>query len=324
MPVPPSPADAGRPPIALVTRLDPAEEEGWRQTLSRHLPAERIVSFADLSDAERRIADIAVVADPDPRQVAALPGLAWIHSLWAGVERLIAELGCAAPPIVRLTDPELARTMAEAVLAWTYYLQRDMPAYRARQQAGQWAPLPYRPPATVTVGLLGMGVLGSAAALRLREAGFSLLGWSRSEKALPGIRTVFGESGLQVLLAASDILVCLLPLTERTRGLLDGDRLAALKPGAALINFARGPILVETDLLAALDAGRISHAVLDVFATEPLPGGSPLWRHPGVTVLPHVSGPTDRNTAAAIVAANIQAYRASGMVPAAIDRALGY
>jgi glyoxylate/hydroxypyruvate reductase A len=310
--------------IALVTRMDPAAELAWKRVLSAHLPDERILSFQEMAESDRREADIAIVANPDPAHVAALPNLAWIHSLWAGVEGLVSELAADSPPIVRLVDPELARTMAEAVLAWTYYLQRDMPAYRQQQNEGMWRPLPYRPPGQITVGLLGLGVLGTAAALHLNSAGFQVKGWSRSPKQIDGIEAYSGESGLKGLLAASDILVCLVPVTPETRGLIDARRLAAMKPGAALVNFARGPVVVTADLLAALDSGRLSHAVLDVFDREPLPTESPLWRHPNLTILPHISAPTDQATAAGIVGANIRAYRRSGDLPPTIDRERGY
>ncbi|GJD49343.1 Glyoxylate/hydroxypyruvate reductase A [Methylobacterium crusticola] len=310
--------------VALVCKIDPEQEAAYLSALAAAMPDETLVRFRDLSPAQRAAAAIAVVANPDPADVAALPNLAWVQSLWAGVERLMAELGAGAPPVVRLVDPELARTMAEAVLAWTYYLQRDMPAYAAQQREETWRQRDYRKPSGMTVGLLGLGALGTVAAERLGQAGFRVLGWSRSAKALPGVETVAGEEGLAAVLGRSDIVVCLLPLTARTRGLLNGARLAAMKPGAALINFARGPIVVARDLLEALDGGRLSHAVLDVFDEEPLPPGSPFWRHPRVTVLPHISAPTDLDTAAAVVAANIRAYRRTGRPPRSVDVARGY
>ncbi len=312
-------------PIAFLGNLDAEEEAEFLAALSAALPEETIRPFHLLSAAERSGIRVAIVANPDPAEVALLPNLAWIQSLWAGVERLVRDLGRSGVPIVRLIDPELARTMAEAVLAWTYYLQRDMPAYRRQQQAGTWRQLAYRPPAEVTVGLLGLGALGSAAAGRLTDAGFRVAAWSRSPKSVPlGVTGFSGPEGLGDLLAASDIAACLLPLTDETRGLLDAGRLAAMKPGAALINFGRGPIVATDALLAALDAGHLSHAVLDVFEVEPLPPDSALWRHPGVTVLPHISGPTTPASSAAIVAGNLRAYRGTGRIPAAVDVARGY
>ncbi len=311
--------------IAFVGNLDAEEEAEFLAALAASLPEETIRPFRLLSAAEREAARIAIVANPDPAEVALLPNLAWIHSLWAGVERLVRDLGANGVPIVRLVDPELARTMAEAVLAWTYYLQRDMPAYRRQQEAGTWRPLAYRPPGATMVGILGLGTLGGAAAERLVGAGFKVAAWSRSPKVVPpGVTGFSGPEGLAGLLAVSDIAVCLLPLTEATRGLIDAGRLSAMKPGAALINFGRGPIVATDALLEALDAGHLSHAVLDVFEVEPLPAESPLWRHPRVTVLPHISGPTTPASAAAIVAGNMRAYRATGRIPQAVDVARGY
>ncbi len=311
-------------PIAFVSRMDREAEGVWLDALRAAMPQDNIVAFSDLNDEHRSRVELAIVANPDPADIAALPGLIWIHSLWAGVERLVLELGETAPPIVRLKDPELSRVMAEAVLAWSYYLQRDMPAYRDNQQKALWRELDYRHPSELTVGLLGLGTLGAAAAGRLRHAGFNVAGWSRSEKTLDGVETMTGEEGLRRLLEKSDILVCLVPLTSATRGLIDARRLACMKKGASLINFARGGIVVAEDLMAALDCGQLSHAVLDVFEQEPLSATSPFWRHPKVTVLPHISAPTSRESSARIVAANVAAWRKSGSLPETVDMARGY
>ncbi|HEY0122485.1 MAG TPA: glyoxylate/hydroxypyruvate reductase A [Rhizobium sp.] len=313
-----------RKPIAIVTRLDAAEEGEWRDRIAALLPGERVLSFRDMSAEERQGAEIAIVANPDPAEVAALPGLVWVHSLWAGVERLVSELGASAPPIVRLIDPELSRVMAEAVLAWTYYLQRDMPLYRRQQSAKLWQQQPYRPPSTLKAGLLGLGALGTAAADRLSHAGFVVSGWSKSPKSIDGIECLHGDEGLRRLLSQSDIVICLLPLTADTTGLLNAERLGWMKDGASLINFARGRIVAVPALLACLDAGRLSHAVLDVFDQEPLSEDSPLWDHPDITVLPHVSAPTDLQSASRIVADNIISYRETNVIPRIIDIARGY
>ncbi|MBE7202246.1 MAG: glyoxylate/hydroxypyruvate reductase A [Parafilimonas terrae] len=309
--------------IALIGCKGSRQEAEYRAVLSAAMPEERIVPFRLMDEAEREATRVAIVANPDPAEVAALPGLVWVQSLWAGVERLVNAFDRPLP-IVRLVDRELARTMAEAVLAWTYYLQRDMPTYARQQRAGVWRPHPYRKPSDLTVGLLGLGALGIAAADRLRGAGFGVAGWSRSPKSVPGIEAMHGMAALSTMLGRCDILVCLMPLTPETRGFVNADTLAALKPGAALINFARGPIVVTDDLIAALDRGHLAHAVLDVFDVEPLPAESPLWSHPGVTVLPHISGPTDMPSAAATVAANLRDYRRTGQPPQGIDTARGY
>ncbi|KNY32593.1 MULTISPECIES: glyoxylate/hydroxypyruvate reductase A [unclassified Agrobacterium] len=311
-------------PIAFVSRMNAETEAVWKHALRAAMPQEEILSFSELTNEQRRAVNFAIVANPDPADIAALPGLTWIHSLWAGVERLVLELGDKAPPIVRLKDPELSRVMAEAALAWTYYLQRDMPAYRDNQQKTLWQEFDYRHPREMTIGLLGLGALGTAAAERLRHAGFNVAGWSRSAKAIGGVETLTGDDGLQTLLEKSDILVCLVPLTDATRGLLDAGRLAAMKNGAALINFARGAVIIAEDLIAALDSGRLSHAVLDVFEQEPLPVSSAFWQHPKVTVLPHISAPTSRESSARIVAGNVYTWRETGTLPETVDMARGY
>ncbi|MCJ2133419.1 glyoxylate/hydroxypyruvate reductase A [Methylobacterium sp. J-026] len=309
--------------VALIGCKGPAQESEYRQILAAAMPEERLVPFRVMDAGERAAARVAIVANPDPAEVAALPGLVWVQSLWAGVEKLVGAFDRPLP-IVRLVDREMARTMAEAVLAWTYYLQRDMPAYARQQSERVWRSHAYRKPVDVTIGLLGLGALGSEAAARLLDAGFPVIGWSRSPKAVARVETYHGADGLPAMLGRCDILVCLVPLTTETRGLVNAARLAALKPGAALINFARGPIVVTGDLIAALDGGRLAHAVLDVFDVEPLPADSALWSHPGVTVLPHVSGPTDMASAAATVAANLRSYRKTGAPPQGVDAARGY
>jgi glyoxylate/hydroxypyruvate reductase A len=310
-------------PIALVGCKSPDQEAEYLSILAAAMPEERLIPFRAMGDADRAAARVAVVANPDPAEVAALPNLVWVQSLWAGVEKLVGTFDRPLP-IVRLVDREMARTMAEAVLAWTYYLQRDMPTYARQQRERTWQPHPYRKPSETTVGLLGLGALGLAAAERLVGAGFSVVGWSRTPKDAHGLDVAHGLDALPQMLGRCDILVCLIPLTPETRGLVNAARLAALRPGASLINFARGPIVVTADLIAALDRGHLGHAVLDVFDAEPLPAESPLWSHPAVTVLPHVSGPTDMDSAAATVAANLRAYRRSGQPPAGIDPARGY
>jgi glyoxylate/hydroxypyruvate reductase A len=311
-------------PIPFIARCDAAQCELWLTALRLAMPDENIVAFAALDADARATCKLAIVANPDPAEVAQLPQLEWVHSVWAGVEKMVAELGDSGLQIVRLVDPQLAATMAEAVLAWSLYLHRDMPAYARLQQTGQWRQLDYVRPQNRTVSLLGLGALGDAAARQLLNAGFKVCGWSRQLKNIAGVATFAGDEGLQAMLQQTDILVCLLPLTAQTRHLLNAERLSWLSQDATLINFARGPIIDDEALRAALDQGRLKHAVLDVFATEPLPSDAWQWPHPAVTVLPHISAPTDRETASAIVAGNIRAYRADGSIPPTVDLSRGY
>ncbi|MDA4844117.1 2-hydroxyacid dehydrogenase [Hoeflea poritis] len=310
--------------IPFVARTDEDDRGAWLEALGAAMPAYRIRPFSDLNAEERGAARVAIVADPDPADLTLLPNLEWIHSLWAGVERIVSELPVDGPKIVRLEDPQMAKTMAEAVLAWTFYLHRDMPRYRRQQDARIWKMHDLPLPSQRTIGILGLGNLGRVAAGKLLQQDFAVCGWSRSGTLMDGVETFSGPGGLGHVLAKSDIVVVLMPLTPETSGLLNTDRLSAMKTGASLINFARGPIVDSDALLKQLDRGHLDHAVLDVFDREPLPQDSPLWAHPSVTVLPHISGPTNRTTASAIVAANIGAYFETDRIPGSVDRARGY
>lgn len=288
------------------------------------MPNERIGRWDELSMPERSECRVAVVANPRPEDLRQLPNLQWVQSVWAGVEKLVAALGPTQLNIVRLVDPQLAETMAEAVLAWTLFLHRDMPVYYRQQQLAQWQAQEYVKPQARTVGLLGLGALGAAAARRLIAANFNVCGWSRSRKSIAQVECFAGDDELIPMLAKSDILVCLLPLTPATTGLIGARELGALPQNAQLINFARGNIIDDAALRLALDSGALKYAVLDVFSTEPLPPDEWHWRHPSVAVLPHCSAPTDMETASAIVAENIRLWRENGQVPVAVDIGRGY
>lgn len=288
------------------------------------MPDERVVLLSELDASDRAKCEVAIVANPLPDDLRQLPNLKWVHSVWAGVERMMADLGDSGLQIVRLVDPRLAETMAEAVLAWVLYLHRDMPRYARQQALRQWLAHDYVRAEDKTVSLLGLGALGAAAAGKLCAAGFKVCGWSRSHKMLPGVECFSGDDGLQAMLGRTDILVCLLPLTPETKGIVGTKALASLREKASLINFARGPIVDDGALRVALDSGRLTHAVLDVFEHEPLPENAWQWAHPGVTVLPHVSAPTDYQTASTIVAANIARYRLDGALPPTVSWQMGY
>jgi len=292
--------------------------------LAQVMPGERIVDDNALSDAEALLVEIAIVADPSPERVARYPHLKWIHSVWAGVERLVPLAAARQLPLVRLVDPTLAQTMAEAVLAWTLYIHRDMPAYAAQQRERIWRPHTYVAAGEITVGILGLGELGRAAAARLVDAGYRVTGWSHSAKAINGVETFTGVAGLHMVLARANIVVVLLPLTSDTHHLLNVERIAAMREGASVINFARGGVVDTDALLHALDDEKVSHAVLDVFDEEPLPTNSVLWNHQKVTVLPHISAPTNRDSAAKIVASNVARFRASGELPTLVGFERGY
>ena len=311
--------------VPFVSRSEPAAGDKWLEELRRAMPEMTIRPLSSLSTEELNAAEVAIVANPDPEDLLQLPRLRWIQSLWAGVERLVAELPeDSKVEIVRLEDPQMAKTMAEAVLAWVLYLHRDMPRYRRQQQERVWREHDLPLPSERTIGILGLGQLGRMSARALLEQGFSVSGWNRSGAVVDGVKSYSGDDGLKDVLSTADIVVVLLPLTQQTRGLVNAEALSAVRERSSLINFSRGPIVEDAALLKALDDGRLDHAVLDVFNTEPLPESSRYWTHPSVTVLPHISAPTNRTTASRIVADNLRRYFTTGAMPPVVDRGRGY
>lgn len=318
--------------VLLCGGLSPSELSTWHQHLRNAAPEETWLTTLDGTDAAA--VDVAVVAPPLPallQGLRALPKLRLIHSLWAGVDRLLAEPDLpTGVPLLRLVDPAMNRAMAETALWAVLSLHRGYYAY-ARQQAQQkWQQLPQRRADELRVTVLGMGQMGATTALLLQQHGYRVAGWRLGDVAsvnaapLPNVAMHVGEAAFMPLLATSDVVINLLPLTPHTRGLLDRRAFDAMPRSAALVNLARGAHVVDDDLLAALDAGQLSHAMLDVFTTEPLPREHRYWTHPHVTVLPHVAALTDPRSAAAIVAANLRAWRAGKPVGPLVDLVRGY
>lgn len=310
--------------IAFVSRYDQQQNQNWLKALNNALKTQNIIAVDEMSKAQKQACSIAIVANPDLANIALLPNLQLIHSLWAGVETLVDGLPQNSAPIIRLKDPELTRTMAEAVLAWSYYIQRDMPFYRLNQMAKKWQPRIYRSPSSMTIGIVGFGTLGQASAKILNQAGFHVVGWSRTPKKIDGFKTLTGDDGLTELLHDSDIVVLLLPLTKQTKGLMNDSRFLQMKQGAVLINFARGPIVDAQAMLKAIERKQLSHVVLDVFNVEPLPPTCPYWHNEAITLLPHIAAETSMTSAAQIVADNIATWQKTGCLPALVDRHLGY
>jgi glyoxylate/hydroxypyruvate reductase A len=309
--------------ILLVGALSPEEYAEWRHHLALHLPDEALVLGIEAYD--RHAVEIALVANPEPGLLARHPNLAFIQSLWAGVDRLLSDpLLPSGVPVARLVDPNLTQSMVECVLATVLVLHRQMPAYARQQARGLWRQLPQPVAAMRRVGLLGLGQLGRAAGLALAAIGFSVCGWSRNTHEVAGVTCLSGADGLPWLLERTDILVNLLPLTRDTEGILGRETFAHLPPGAAVVNLARGGHLVEQDLLDALAEGMLGHAILDVFREEPLPSAHPFWRHPKITVFPHVAAYSEPGTAAGIAAENVAAFRAGRPLRATVDRHAGY
>jgi glyoxylate/hydroxypyruvate reductase A len=298
--------------ILLAGAFDAAERAQWLQLLRAALPGETLVTEPDDATEAAGI-DIAIVANPPAGSLQGLPKLGLIQSLWAGVDGLLADTSIPPEvPLARMVDPAMNEAMAETALWAVLSLQRDFVDYAAQQRERRWQQHPQRRADEARVAVLGLGQMGRAVVRRLELNGYRVAGWSTR------------EGQLDTLLAASDIVVNLLPLTPATRGLFDARCFAAMCRGASLVNLARGGHVVDADLLAALDAGQLRHAVLDVYHGEPLPTAHPFWSHPRVTVLPHVAAQTDARSAAHIVAANVKRWRAGEPVANLVDRDRGY
>ena len=304
--------------------LPKADIDQWLKILKKKLPKERIVKFSNLKKTDHKKIDVAIVANPNPTEVKKLVNLKWIQSVWVGVEKLVESFKSERVKIVRLVDPEMNRTMSEAVLSWVLYLHRDMHFYQVQQNKRVWKEADYIKPSKKIVSIIGLGELGSASAVKLIENGFNVCGWSRGKKNIKKVKSFTGELGLKNMLKQTDILVCLIPLTRKTKYLLNYKTLSYLKKGASIINFARGAIINAKDLVKHLNSAKIKHAVLDVFEQEPLPKTSVLWKHKNVTVLPHISAHTDMDTASSIVCKNIKMYRLKNRIPKSVDMARGY
>jgi glyoxylate/hydroxypyruvate reductase A len=282
-------------------------DDVWRRELAAALPEAEWMDVGDGDDA-----DAAVVANPPPGALAGQRRLGLIQSLWAGVDRLLADPTLpTGVPVARMVDPAMTAAMAETALWATLSLHRGFFDYARQQCDAVWRALPQRRADEVPVLVLGQGEMGRAAGARLAALGYRVAGWRRGVELAP-------------LLAASEIVVNLLPLTPATRGLLDASFFAALPARAALVNLGRGAHVVDADLLAALDSGRLRHAVLDVFHAEPLPAGHAFWSHPRVTVLPHAAALTDPRSASAVAAANLRAARDRRPLAHLVDRVRGY
>lgn len=298
--------------------------DDWRAALARHLPGEALRVWPDIGRREE--IEFAIVWQPQPGLLASLPNLRAILSLGAGIDHLTRDATLPKHvPLIRLIDPSLTSQMSEYVVMNVLRHHRHAADYARFQAEGRWHPILPAPDTTQTrVGLMGLGVLGRASAESLRPFGFTLSAWTRARRDLAGVDCFHGTAGLRLFLGGCDILVCLLPLTAETRGILNARHIAALPRGAALINAARGGHVVTGDLLTALDSGQLSGATLDVTDPEPLPFDHPLWRHPKVVITPHVASLTLPDTAAAIMADTMIRLRAGKPVEGLVHLDRGY
>jgi glyoxylate/hydroxypyruvate reductase len=321
--------------LAWCAEMPPAFRQTWADQLMPRLEAVARAERAQLvwlTDHRLHEADIAIVAQPPQNawaQLIASPRLRWVQSLWAGVDRL---LGWSPLPaqveLTRMVDPALRDAMVGSAVWAVIGLHRGFDDYRDQQARAQWLPRPQRQPGECEVLILGRGALGGAVGQQLRALGYRVVVWGGASESVVATQDALlawdvdgqGVSAWQ----RAEIVVNLLPLTPATRGLLSAPLLGRLKPGAHLVNLARGGHVVEDDLLRALEAGQVGRAVLDVFETEPLPPDHPFWRHPRITVWPHVAALTDPHMASTVVADNLQRWLRGEPLAHVVDRRKGY
>lgn len=298
---------------------DPAD---WLPELNKRMPGREIRVWPDAGDLSR--IDYALAWRPPAGVLGRLPNLKVIFSLGAGVDGVLSDPELPDKPLVRMVEPGLTEGMTEYVVLQVLHWHRQMEAYRAQQERREWLQLDQKLARERRVGVLGLGVLGADAARVLKELRFDVAGWSRSPKDLPGVTCFHGAAGLPEFLARTEILVCLLPLTRETAGILNWETLAALPRGACIVNAARGGHVDESDLLAELDSGHVAGASLDVFAEEPLAPDHPLWSHPRVIVTPHVAAVTHARTAVGHIAEQIRRFESGLPLEDVVDRTRGY
>lgn len=292
----------------------------WHEPLTRACPEMQLCRDGDPSSFDALIYAPGYPEDGSMLDFSAFTRARIVQSLWAGVERIVTN-PTLTQPLCRMVDPGLAQGMAEYCTGWALRAHLGMDGFH---QDGIWRkellpPLASNRPVTV----LGMGEMGRAAANMLKGVGFPVTGWSASGRPVQGFQ-VLGSSQLPLALGTAEIVISLLPDTPETRGLINADTLAMMRPGAILINAGRGTLIVEQDLIAALDRGQLRHAVLDVFPREPVPPDHPFWSHPGITVTPHIAAATRAETAAVVAADNLRRAMSGQPLQHLVDRTRGY
>ncbi len=296
------------------------KSEPWLEGLSAALPG------ADISvwQPGAAQADYAVVWAPPQHFMDEQPGLKALFNIGAGVDALLKLRLPPATHVVRLDDAGMAVQMAEYVCHAVIRHFREFDGYEADMQAGRWG---YRKPrlrSDFAIGVMGLGVLGERVARALAQFDFPINGWSRSPKVIEGVKAFSGDEGFNDFLAASRVLVNLLPLTPDTANIMNGATLGRLQRGAYVINVARGAHLVDEDLLALIESGHVAGATLDVFRTEPLPAGHAFWNHPRITITPHTSARTLREESIAQIARKMIALQRGERIAGVVDVTRGY
>lgn len=295
----------------------------WREIVSARVPQMPFLRWGHDEVDPLTVRYIAAWNAP-PEFIAQFPNLEILFSVGAGIDQLPLD---ALPPqvrVVRMVEQGIITGMAEYVAMACLALHRDLPFFISEQRAGRWSYRHTRLASESRIGIMGLGELGRASLEMLKPLGFPLSGWSRSPRVIEGVSCFSGEAGFDAFLAQSDILVCLLPLTDETRGILCRETFAKMPVGSAVVNAGRGGHLVADDLIAALDAGQLRAAMLDVTSPEPLPESHAFYRHPAIFLTPHVAAETRHETAGNVLADNVERLLAGEPLLGEVDRTRGY
>jgi glyoxylate/hydroxypyruvate reductase A len=308
--------------MSVLYKSDVTRGRSWARIFAEQAPDIEFHLWPETGDLAA--VEYLIAWQPPPGLLAALPNLKVLFSSGAGVDHL--DLSAVPPhvPVVRMVEPGIVNGMIEYVTMSVLALHRNLIDYLRAQSVGAWQAIEVAPASARSVGVMGLGVLGQAVLERLGSFGYSRYGWNRSPKMIPGVTCYSGEQTLEQFLGHCDILVCLLPLTESTRGVLNRRLFNALPQGASLINVARGGHLDSQALLEALDSGHLSAAILDVCEPEPLPPLHPFWTHPRILLTPHIASMTQPETAALVLLENIRRHRCGEPLRDVIDRCKGY
>ncbi len=308
--------------MAFMILLNGVPPHGWVKRLKAIDPQLDLRIFPDVGRPED--IEFALVWSPLPGELKRFANLRCIASMGAGVDHILRDPELPDLPVTRVVDPSMAQAMSEYIVMAVLNHCRYAATYFRQQREQGWKIHIPRLAGRTKVGIMGLGQLGTHAANRLAALGFKVAGWRRSPGAVEGIETFCGQDGLDPFLGETDVLVCLLPLTTETRDILNARLFGLLRPGAFVINVARGDHLVEADLVAAIDGGHLSGACLDVFRTEPLPAGHPFWDHPAIIVTPHTASITNPSVVAAQIYENYRRVLAGQAPLHRIDRRRGY
>jgi glyoxylate/hydroxypyruvate reductase len=308
--------------MSFVYKSDPVRGRQWAEVFAREAPELPFHIWPDIGDPVR--VRFLAAWEPPANIVEVFPNLEVLFSSGAGVDQFDFAALPSGLPVVRMVEPGIINGMVEYVSWAVLALHRDMPHYQRQQRRASWKTAAVLPASQRRVGVLGLGSLGQAALAQLRSFGFECAGWSRSRHALDGVQCFAGAGELPSFLARTQILVCLLPLTDETRGVLNAALFAQLPRGAALVHVGRGQHLVHDELLAALAEGQLADAILDVTDPEPLPPDHPFWQHPNIWLTPHIASMTQPQTAAQVVVDNLRRFAAGEPMIGRVDRARGY